>query len=446
MCWKVSVLPRHRSSSRSGPAASTLAAVGIFLTLLLVAPFASAQFAIGANIEWTGEADRATQYKYWISKANCLDKEKFTFPITGATVADNIFELWVSTEGGADCLDSSQRTAGSTQKCYKVDNDKEGAVSAVTFNVNVTADQIANVITGVSSCTDSNNNDTPRPITLWFLQYKQGENPVTTSATFTKINVDLVGPKPPAIKSVSGGDGELVVNVGAADSSTSKNTKEYRLYCDPPGTGSGDDSSGCDCGAAGLTGGSGGTSTTTTTTVSPPPPPAAGAAGSAGGGTGGAGGSGGTGGTSGSSGSGTGGTPSGCEPSKQDCSSCAFAAGEDPPEDDSYLCGSSTSAGNITATGLANGTVVAVAAAAVDEVGNVSQLSTLDCEAPVESVDFYESYKSQGGKADGTCAVRPRPAKNNWFAPLGASILVMALAGRRLARRKTGPRSSRGAQ
>jgi hypothetical protein len=73
----------------------------------------------------------------------------------------------------------------------------------------------------------------------------------------------------------------------------------------------------------------------------------------------------------------------------------------------------------------------------VDAVGNVSKLSSIECAAPVEATDFYESYRNRGGQAGGgVCSVRPGSPRTSMVAPFGAGAALLLLGARRLSRRR----------
>ncbi len=113
---------------------------------------------------------------------------------------------------------------------------------------------------------------------------------------------------------------------------------------------------------------------------------------------------------------------------------------------DLYQCGSLT--GNtgsaITATAfggdpLVNGERYAVAVAATDRFGNVGQLSSLVCETPEPTTDFWDQYRDAGGDGGGGCTSAAPPG-----APVGtlATLAFAASAGVvALSRRRRKPRS-----
>ena len=50
---------------------------------------------------------------------------------------------------------------------------------------------------------------------------------------------------------------------------------------------------------------------------------------------------------------------------------------------------------------LVNGTHYAVAVAGTDAYGNVGKLSTVICEFPEQTSDFWNAYKNAGGESGG---------------------------------------------
>lgn len=103
------------------------------------------------------------------------------------------------------------------------------------------------------------------------------------------------------------------------------------------------------------------------------------------------------------------------------------------PNDDfnaKYQCGSLTGntgsaliADNVGGAPLENFKEYAVAIAAIDQFGNVGPLSSVFCETPEPTTDFWENYKNAGGAAGGgICSV------DGAGLPVG-SITVMSVFG-----------------
>jgi hypothetical protein len=453
MCSEKAVLKRPSGSSPPGPlchllSARALAALAFALTLLALAPEARAALTIANNVRRDNPHD-LTQTKFWISKADCENDEAYYFPIK-ADVATGTLEIWVSSNNSANCTMQTDRS-GVQQKCYQVSSPQAGTISnANSFDVVLKAGDIAKALPEVDdTCFDSTAADLPRPIVLWFLQITPGVDPVdsfvkSTDTQGLDISIDLVAPEPPNVTGMEVGEESVLIQFEKASQTTQKQLRKYIAFCDPPSGNAA--AGGCDCiKGAGSTGNGSGTgtdtntdtTTTTTTTTAAPPPPPQGMAGTAG--TGGTAGTSGTAGTAGSAG--TGGAEScATEPAIDACQSCYFKEGEEAPsEKGEYYCGEDATVANgqVKVDGLRNGTTYAVAVAAVDKVGNVSKLSKLECNAPAETSDFYESYRGRGGKAGGgTCAMRPWVRESSTLAPLGAGAVLLALGARRLARRK----------
>jgi hypothetical protein len=112
-----------------------------------------------------------------------------------------------------------------------------------------------------------------------------------------------------------------------------------------------------------------------------------------------------------------------------------------------YGCGSSfgntgttVEAEAIAGKPLENGTTYAVAVAGTDAYGNVGVLSSVLCERPAETTDFWEAYRNAGGGAGGGfCATSGAGAPTGSIAAFG---LVVASAMSML-RRKPSPRRNR---
>ena len=103
-----------------------------------------------------------------------------------------------------------------------------------------------------------------------------------------------------------------------------------------------------------------------------------------------------------------------------------------------YECGSIT--GNTGTTVVAeavggnplmNGTRYAVAVAGTDAYGNVGALSSVRCEVPAETTDFWDSYREAGGQAGGGfCATSGPGAPTGSLAAFGI-VLAAALSSLR---------------
>lgn len=444
--------PRRRAPSdrfvRPRPSLPRLLAALAFAAIGALLPASAlAQLALGTNVDRDDPHAENNEFRFWLSKADCEDDVEYRFPVT-VTPSSGTFQLWISAQS-ADCTLPEQRT-GVNAQCYRVPTNKDGVIGNTNWPVNIGAKAIATALPDINdACEDTTNSALPRPVVLYFLQLDT-DTTVISSATYDQINIDLVPPAAPVVDAsdVQSGEGSLTFGYGTPDQGTEKYYLRYDFYCDPPpGTQVG--GSGCDClgnvGTASSSTSTTGTTTTTTTTtdtVPAPPAPAGGAGGT--GGTGGAtttntstaaGGTGGTGGAGGAGGDGGGTT---CVAGT--CESCDIVAGAPAlGQDSAFYCGSQTavSTGSAAVSGLDNGTPYVVAMVAVDELGNTSAMSTPVCATPAEATDFYESYKARGGEGGGgACSLRPWSTRTSALGPLGAALAVLALAGRRIARRR----------
>lgn len=110
-----------------------------------------------------------------------------------------------------------------------------------------------------------------------------------------------------------------------------------------------------------------------------------------------------------------------------------------------FECGSITGnsgttvvATQVAGNPLANGTRYAVAVAATDAYGNVGPLSSVVCETPEETNDFWDSYRAAGGQAGGGfCATSGPGAPTGSVAALGVALAaVVSLLRRKLEERR----------
>ncbi len=106
--------------------------------------------------------------------------------------------------------------------------------------------------------------------------------------------------------------------------------------------------------------------------------------------------------------------------------------------------GQTNSSGGLTSSyrikGLHNNKLYAVAVGAVDILGNVGQLSTIQCGEPVETIGFWDRYTHAGGLAGGGfCSVNRVVASPDtggswhawWALVAGAAGVALVLARRR---------------
>lgn len=365
------------------------------------------------------------QQPTWISYADCIGDDTFTFETTVANTSGYQLEVWVGSN--VDCTPYEARY-GASPTCWLVYSAvPASATPKVTLRVqdiiaqNKSTDASSGPNTGTSTdCDEASGPTEGTSITLYFLLVDGSGQPaqsLTSSNYQTKF--DLIGPPAPTAVTAGIGEDQLIVSWEA---SVANDLLGYRLYCDPkpgaaapasspmggiPVDGGADGAvpdSGADAASSGGAGGAGG---------------AAGSAGVAG-----------SGGAAGGGGAATGG--SGGSSGNANCPSDALVVGERP--DSAYQCGSVTGklATEGKASGLVNGVGYAVAVAAVDSVGNSGPLSQVACGTPQPVDDFFELYRRAGGKGGGGfCALGAEPAPG----AAAASLLALLALGVRRRRR-----------
>lgn len=354
-----------------------------------------------------------------VSYQDCLDDQRirFTlqlagFPTSGGTGA---LEVWAGLSGN-DCSDQTRRV-GNAANCWKL---------ATGIPLQLQVDSVIGVRAIMAGALNPQTPDATEKIcgqvdltkvTVNFLYFAPG-NPGTPAARApVEISIDTIGP--PALSGVSVlpgntrlnvswnsvGEGGVqdVVNVrvfcaptGAAKTSTETVCSEPKTLTDDAGNDAGTEDAGC---------------TTKTTT-------------------------------------------------KAACSEAAFAtdAGTDSivPDKafvDAFKCGelggangSGVTAREFKGQPLVNGTEYAVAVAGTDSFGNGGTLSTVVCNFPEQTTDFWSEYRGAGGQAGGGYCSTPAAgsaAGSGVVAGVAALSLVSIL--RRRARRKATTASSKGA-
>ena len=100
---------------------------------------------------------------------------------------------------------------------------------------------------------------------------------------------------------------------------------------------------------------------------------------------------------------------------------------------------SDKSVGQYQITGLTDGTWYNVVVAAVDGTGNVGPASPEVCDYPAPVQDFWQTYRQDGGQANGFCALETVGAGGPSLAGVGAVFVGAALLRRR--RRRNEPRA-----
>jgi hypothetical protein len=398
----------------------------------LIAAPASAQLggsiAIGVNVSRSVSKRSQDKYPLYVSYADCLSKDVFTFPLTLTNLSTpsqmTSIEVWQTEGGSNDCTIITARS-GTAPTCKLVHQEAAGAQKSIT--IKIPSADIANALTSVKACDDTGASTVPRDVRLYFLAIRSStvgsDVPATDAAVFDKTKVDLLGPAAPTNLTAGVGENSLILSYTA---STEKDKLGYDFFCDE-GAGSpvGDGGVDADAGdAATGAGGSGG-----------------GAAG-AGGAVAGAGGAAtaaasGGGGAATAGAGGTGGASSGEFPGAAKCPPSVLVPGQRP--DTKLQCGSTTAPSG-TASGLPNGVEVVVGVAAFDQVGNLGKLSDLACATPNPIDDFFKLYRQSGGQAGGGfCSIGVAPTAS-LFSAVALGMAAAGLARRRSRRRAPGDR------
>ena len=300
-------------------------------------------------------------------------------------------EVWVAGADGS-CDDDNDRK-GDSQRCWKVGRvNPTGTAATMEIPVRriVAEDYDGDEDSTYDEdiCDLETDSTSARTITLYFMFINDA---VYKAGVYWQTKMDLVGPEPPGEVEVGVGDTILVLDW---DDNDDEDQTSYRFYCDPP------------IGEEGTSSGSGVLPTTDASTafaadVTVEASDAADAEVDAEAGVE----------ASTTDASTTDASDAGSDADAEEtstettgpsgtCETEVLYEGADPPEDEKYLCGTgSGTSGRIT--GLVNGQRYAVAVASVDSVGNVGQLSNVECNTPTIVDDFYRVYRDAGGKAGG---------------------------------------------
>jgi hypothetical protein len=400
----------------------------------------------------------------WISRADCLADDVFTFSLSTTFVPGEVLQGWVGPLG-ADCHFSTART-GTSATCRKVYENASPTQPGMSVQLR-DQDLLAAAIAGASSTSSavtlpatsavceptSAMSTTPVGLAVYFLFITNGSvadvTAVTGDNTGTEMSYDLVGPTAPSAVSAGVGDTLLKVQWGGTSDTT---LAGYYVFCV---TGSFSQPYVSDAGYTCVEAGASDAATDTGAQVTETGPAEDGAAQDAGddvvdagddvvdagdteAST-----------TSASAlgrqttqlSTGNGGCPAGtiavapttCDPTG------ALLGGVIPSATllSGYLCGQASDpiAVDLTVSGLVDNKTYAVAVAAYDQLGNVGPLSNVACQTPQHVLGFYDTYTAEGGTAGGSsfCAVRAPGAKT---ALMMAGLLALAAAAFVLRRRR----------
>lgn len=332
-----------------------------------------------------------SQLPNWVNRADCLARDVLTFsPVGLQDYSGYDLEVWAGSRG-VDCADASNREDGGD--CFQV-----FAAKASSSSMKVQIDALDLVARGASSpdYPDVCNGATSKKrtaLSLIFMLVDADGAVGGKAVTWTDIGYDVSPPAAPTDLSASESETRIYLDWKAPDD---LDLKSYRFYCDPAR----------------------GSERTTLDSVSNV--------------------------SQAESVDGSAERTDAAQADERDGgssgNSCSdselLAAGVDPTSAsglDDHVCGSATSDDHTgTVDQLVNGVDYSVAVAAVDEVGNVSVLSSPVCETPIPLTDFFELYRQAGGKAGGGwCSLSRAP---NTTAP-GTAMSFAGLALCAIARR-----------
>jgi hypothetical protein len=375
---------------------------------------------------------------FYISREDCLASDVLTFDLDVQDPdAASTFQVWVGDDD--DCTEETNRS-GIDARCWLV---YEGSINATSALIeipvqNIAARRLPQVTNGgVSVGTlDACANDVEIGITLHFMHVSGGATSGNVVEWSTQL--DLKGPAAPTDVEAGIGDKRLVVGWETVVGTRSG----YLIFCEESTTLVGELSSrygqfksaqstggagtgGASAGAGGASGGAGGVSAAAggasagaggaaspAVTITPTPSTSPTTDSSA---------------PTASGGAGTG-TLVECVTTLQ--------PGELPPAD-AKVCGRVDigSADEGTAGGLENSIVYAVGVAAIDELGNPGPLSNIDCQAPEDLDEFFESYRRMGGQGGGGfCSLTTTPTTSLWLWIAAGFVLSLGCVARRLSR------------
>lgn len=368
-----------------------------------------------------------------VSLQDCVDDQKIRFTLQmGGYEPRAVIEAWASI--GQECKAQTAR-GGGVQTCWKV-FDAAIPLSPVT-DVDIPVRKIMSGAPPFGATKPDASEAVCGQVDLanigvQFLYFAPGDPVTAQAAKSVTVTVDTVGPAPPSGLSALPGDGRITVrwaNIsgGAADAAATGGLTELtgvKVYCDvagqaaaDAGTGTGAEpvcrdepvDAGFDDADAAIDGGTVQVCEDAGTT-----------------------------------------TPSET-PAGNECSSANFVRADGSSVlptaefDAKYKCGEVTGNTGTSAVAttvgnapLVNGTNYAVAVASTDRFGNVGELSTVVCQIPEITTDFWEDYRKAGGGAGG-CATNGSELPLGSMATMFVGIALAISVVRRRATRRNDP-------
>jgi hypothetical protein len=351
-----------------------------------------------------------------VSYQDCVDDQRIRFTLQlGGFAANGSLEVWAGLSGN-DCSDQTRRI-GSAATCWKL---------ATGIPLQLQVDSVIPVRAIMAGALNPQTPDATQKIcgridltkvTVNFLYFAPG-NPGTPAARApVEVSVDTIGPPSLSGVSVLPGNTRLNVSWNSVGEGGVQDLVNVRVFCAPVG----------------------GAQTSTATVCNEPTT------------------------VTDDAGNDAGTEDAGCATTtttKAACSEAAFATdgGADAivPDKafvDAFKCGelggangSGVTAREFKGQPLVNGTTYAVAVAGTDSFGNGGTLSSVVCNYPEQTTDFWSEYRGAGGQAGGGYCSTPAAgsaAGSGVVAGIAALSLVSVL--RRRAQRKARTSTSKGA-
>lgn len=317
---------------------------------------------------------------WWISRADCVANEVFTFS-PSLTNTTNPIEVWV---GSDDCAASRANTTERGQCWIVARIERPDDRPAITVPVrNVVARRIRDTTPPQdlpASVCDQSTDPAGEQFSFFLMRVSGGRSvgSVEWTGGDEGTGFDTLGPLPPRSIDVGVGERQLSIAIGGVDEDL--DLQRFEAFCVPAGT------------------------------EGPPPGVIA---------------------ITGDAGTTPDGDASGI-PAPDECFSPIIAGGARPP--DGYSCGVvSKNTTTINTSELANETTYAVGLAGQDILGNAGVLSDIQCGTPTELNDFFEMYNESGGPGGGGfCNLSPSSTGGSRQPVAWLGLLFGGLLWRRL--------------
>lgn len=213
-----------------------LSAATLGCALFAAAAVAEAAITVSTVVTRNIPSRTSAYNPLWINYSDCQQDAQINFTLTMSEEwKSTTLEVWAST--GVDCTDVAQRT-GASPGCWNV--FKEAPTTGTSYPVKLLAQDLIGQHknteanhgpgTGTIADCDAAATSAPQQLSLFFILVDGSGQTVSSSAPYTSMSYDLLGPDAPTDVSVGVGDTRLVLDW---ENPNSPDLAGFEFYCDP---------------------------------------------------------------------------------------------------------------------------------------------------------------------------------------------------------------------